>query len=268
MNLHLLKAMYKTNGKIIGGIAVTSFLYLWLIIWLYPTIADSQAMDELLKSMPPEMMSAFGLSQGFGSIEAFIAGEYYGLLYIIICLVYVVLVSTALVARLNDHGSMAYLLATGVTRSQVIITQMVVLVSGLFLIALLTYLSGISGTRFIIEDVSINSSHFLKLNVVGFLLFFAVSSYSFLITCIVSDEKKALGISAGITLLFFIFNLVGKMSEDIDWLRNLSIFSLFEPQEIATGNQEILGISLMLFLIGAIFYSFSIIIFRNRDLPL
>lgn len=268
MNLHLFKAMYKINGKIIGGIAVTSFLYLWLIIWLYPTIADSPAMEELLKSMPPEMMSAFGLSQGFGSIEAFIAGEYFGLLYIIICLVYVVLVSTALIARLNDHGSMAYLLATGVTRGRVIGTQIVVLVSGLFLIAFFTFLSGVTGTQILIDDVVINSNQFLKLNIVGFLLFFAVSSYNFLISCIVSDEKKALGASAGITLLFFMFNLAGKMSDQIDWLRHLSIFSLFEPQEIATGNKEIIGISFVLILIGVLFYTLSILVFKKRDLPL
>ncbi|KAA0546704.1 ABC transporter permease subunit [Bacillus sp. BGMRC 2118] len=268
MSLYLIKAMYKTNGKIIGGIAVTSFLYLWLIIWLYPTIADSEAMDELLKSMPPEMMSAFGLSQGFGSIEAFIAGEYFGLLYIIICLVYVVLVSTALVARLNDHGSMAYLLATGMTRKKVIMTQIFVLVSGLFFISLFTYLSGVTGTRILIEDVSIDNTQFLRLNIVGFLLFFAISSYSFLVSCIVSDEKKALGISAGISLLFFMIDLAGKMSEKLDWLRSLSLFSLFEPQEIATGNQDILVISLVLVLIGILFYSLSIMIFKKRDLPL
>jgi ABC-2 type transport system permease protein len=268
MNLSLFKAMYITNGKLIGGFAFGSFFYLWLLIWLYPTIADSQAMEDLIRSMPPEMLNAFGLTQGFGSIEAFIAGEYYGLLFIVILLIYSVMTSTGLVARLVDHGSMAYLLSTGASRLEVIMTQIAVLISGLLIISCFTFISGVTGTTFVIDDVSLEIIRFFKLNIVGFLLFYVVCSYCFLISSLVNDEKKALGLSAGISLLLFIFDLAGKMSVEVEWLRSMTVFSLFAPQEIAVGVAHILTPSLILFGIGTLLFSIAAFVFVKRDLPL
>lgn len=260
--------MYKTNGKLIFGFAFGSFFYLWLIIWLYPTIADLPAMDDILKSMPPEMLSAFGLTKGFGSIEAFIAGEFYGLLFIVILVIYSVMTSTSLVARLVDNGSMAYLLSTGASRLKVIVTQMLVLVSGLLLISFLTFVSGITGTAYVIDGYTLDVSQFFQLNLVGFLLFYVICSYCFLVSSLVNDEKKALGISAGISLVFYILDLAGKISENVEWFRNFTVFSLFEPQELATGSIDILIPALTLIVLGTLIFTIAALLFTKRDLPL
>jgi ABC-2 type transport system permease protein len=268
MNLSLFQSMVKTNGKLIAGFAFGSFFYLLLIIWLYPTVAGSTAMEDLLQSMPQEMLKAFGLTEGFGSIEAFIAGEYYGLLFIIILLIYSVMTSTSLVARLVDGGSMAYLLSSGLSRMKVIITQLIVLLSGLVLITLFTFISGLVGTNFLIDDVTLNTSQFLRLNIVGFLLFYTICGYCFLFSSLLNDEKKALGLSAGLSMFFYILDLASKMSEKVEWLKHFTIFSLFKPQEIVTGSIEIWGACTILLSIGSALFIAAIVLFNKRDLPL
>ncbi len=268
MSISLLKAMYKINGKMIIGLSLGSFLYLWLIIWLFPTIADSPAMKEIFESMPAEMLIAFGLTRGFDTIEAFIAGEYFGLLFIVILLIYSVMTSTNLVARLVDQGSMAYLLSTGTSRLRVIFTQIFVLVSGLLFICFCTFISGVTGTTIVIDNVNLDIAQFLKLNVMGFLLFYVICSFCFLVSSLVNDEKKALSISTGISLLFFIFDIAGKMSNEIAWLKNFTVFSLFKPQEVATGSVDIMVPALVFIGIGSLIFSLSAFFFTKRDLPL
>src|SRR5690625_1021444 len=95
---------------------------------------------------------------------------------------FVIIFSINLLAKLVDRGSMAYLLSTRVSRVQIVMTQITVLISGLFIVHLITFLAG-----FIVANLSIDSANtisfleFFQINFVGFLLFVAIGSYSLLI---------------------------------------------------------------------------------------
>lgn len=91
---------------------------------------------------------------------------------------------------------------------------------------------------------------------------------SFLISAASNDEKKALSLSGMITFLFFSLDLIGKLSEKTEWLRNLSIFSLFRPGDIAGDSAETLKAALILSVIGLAAFLTGILIFKKRDLPL
>ena len=77
------------------------------------------------------MTNAFNLGSGFGTVEAFISGEYYGLLLVLIVSIFCILFTTQLMAKLVDQGSMAYLLVDPTTRGKVAMTQAAVFVTGL-----------------------------------------------------------------------------------------------------------------------------------------
>lgn len=269
MNGSLFKAMLKINGKGIFSYAFGAAFYMLLIIWIYPSIAKSDALDQLLKEMPANYLNAFGFEGGMlDDLSGFLAGEYYGLLYLIILLIFSVVTATQLIARLIDRGSMAYLLATSTSRTKIAITQSSILIIGLLVITLFSILPVLIGANWIIEDADINISRFIKMNIVGFLLFFVIGGYSFLFSCIFNDEKRALAVSGGLSIIFFAINLVSKMSSDFEWLKNLTIFSAFQPSEIAKGTVDILPVSLALGGVGIILYAIAIFVFQKRDLPL
>ncbi|MGV7643050.1 hypothetical protein PJN11_28995, partial [Mycobacterium kansasii] len=86
------------------------------MFWLYPSIAkNTGAIDDLVASMPEGVGKAFGLN-GFGTAEAFISGEYYGLILVLILAIVCVQLTTQLMAKLVDQGSMGYLLSAPTTR--------------------------------------------------------------------------------------------------------------------------------------------------------
>lgn len=227
------------------------------------------AINDLLLAMPEGVSKAFGLNNGFASAEAFISGEYYGLILVLILSIVCVQMSTQLVARLVDRGSMAYLLATPTTRRKVAFTQALVLTTALLIIMAVTTLAGFAGNAwFLGSEYEFNGSRFLQLNTVAFLLFFAVGALSFLVSCASNDEKKALGISGAITFGFFTLDLLAKISGQMEGLRFLTIFTLYKPSGIVGGSAEVLQASLILLLIGLLAFTVGIQMFRRRDLPL
>ncbi|WP_256757893.1 ABC transporter permease subunit [Cohnella sp. WQ 127256] len=269
MNVTLYKQMIKVNMKSFMNYAFGSAFYILLMFWLYPSIAqNTKAIDELIQSMPEGVGKAFGLN-GFDSAEAFISGEYYGLILILILSIVCVQLSTQLMARLVDQGSMAYLLSTPTTRGKVAFTQVSVLTTGLFLIIAVTTIAGFVGSAWFLSGTyEFDTSKFMQMNAVVFLLFFAVGGITFLVSSLCNDEKKALSISGFITFGFFSLDLLGKFSEKIEWIRKLSIFSLYQPGEIVNGNVDFATPSSILSIVGIVSFGLAILLFRKRDLPL
>ncbi|MEK5023368.1 ABC transporter permease subunit [Paenibacillus sp. FSL M7-1046] len=270
MNLPLYKEMMRVNLKGIMNYAFGSAFYIVFMIWLYPGLADNtKAIDDLVKAMPEGVSNAFGLSNGFANAEAFISGEYYGLILVLILSIVCVQMSTQLVARLVDRGSMAYLLATPTTRRKVAFTQALVLVTSLFIIMAVTTLAGFAGKLwFLGTEYEFGMGRFTQLNTVAFLLFFAIGGLVFLVSCVCNDEKKALGISGSITFGFFTIDILAKITDKLDVLRYFTLFSFYRPGDIVQGTADVAWISFWLLLTGLLAFAAGIQIFRQRDLPL
>ncbi|WP_239613722.1 ABC transporter permease subunit [Cohnella mopanensis] len=269
MNVTLYKQMMKVNMKSFINYAFGSAFYILLMFWLYPSIANNaKAIDELVQSMPEGVSQAFSLN-GFGSAEAFISGEYYGLILVLILSIVCVQLSTQLMARLVDHGSMAYLLSTPSTRGKVAFTQASVMATGLFLIMAVTTIAGLAGSAWFLRDhYPFDTTKFIQMNVTALLLFIAVGGISFLVSSLSNDEKKALRVSGLITFAFFSLDLMGKFSDKIVWMRKLSLFSLYQPSEIVNGTADFTLSILLLSVIGVVSFGLAIVLFRKRDLPL
>ncbi|MGM7680734.1 ABC transporter permease subunit [Cytobacillus sp. Hm23] len=269
MNAPLYKQMIKSNVKGFLSFGVGSALYVILMTSLYPFIADNaEQINDMLDIYPDALKQAFGL-ESFGTYSEFISVEYFGLFFPIILGVFSVMTGVQLIAKLVDRGSMAYLLSTKVTRSSVVITQIAVLVSGLIIIVFLTFIGGVIGGEWLIDDqYAIGTNVFFKINIVGLLLFFAVGGYSFLISALLNDEKLAFGLAGGLTFLFYGLDMAGKISTDLDWLRNITLFSLYEPSQIAIGEGDVYSSSLILLSIGVIMFILAVYVFKRRNLPL
>ncbi|WP_164670984.1 ABC transporter permease subunit [Virgibacillus doumboii] len=268
MNKSLFGTMLKNKTKTITSFSFGSILYLSLVIWIYPSLADSKGLELMLEAFPEDFLSAFGFSGGIENLSGFVAGEYYGLLLIIILLIYCVSTATQLIARLVDRGSMAYLLSSGLSRTKVAMTQIAVMVLGLFLIVGITLISGVVGADIFIETNDFDVANFVKLNVVTFLFFFMVSGYCFFFSCLLNDEKKVLGISGGISVAFFAIDMVAGISDKLDWMQYITIFTAYKPTEIAQGSVNILPVSVGLGIAGITLFTAAVIIFKKRDLPL
>jgi ABC-2 type transport system permease protein len=268
MSWPLYLSMMKSHGKMLGGFIYGAVAYIVLIIWIYPSIADMKGFNEMINALPEGMRRLIGMENGINSLADYIAGEFYGMLFLIILMVYVILTSTRLMARLVDQGSMAYLLATPNSRVKIAATQAAVMITGLGFIVVFTTLSGIAASEWLISGHELDIASFITLNVLTFLIFSVISGYCFFISSAFNDEKKALGISAGITLFFYMLNMAGKLSEETEWLLNFTIFKLYGPIKMISNDTDALSTGLWLGLAAILLFTGSITVFKRRNLPL
>ncbi|MCY0870870.1 MAG: ABC transporter permease subunit, partial [Firmicutes bacterium] len=200
MNRTFFQSMLKIHGKTTLSYGFGMAAYMMLVIWVYPSIARSPALNTLLKSMPQGMLKLFGYQSGVSQVGDYLAGEFYGLIYVIILAIYTVIASTKLIAHLVDNGSMAYLLATPVSRTKIALTQAVQLIVGIIVIGICATASALLGVHWFVRSGGLDVRHFIEMNIVGMLLFLVIGSYSYVFSCLARDERTALSMSASLTL--------------------------------------------------------------------
>jgi ABC-2 type transport system permease protein len=113
-------------------------------------------------------------------------------------------------------------------------------------------------------------------------LLFAVSGYTMGLSAAGRSRGRVLGWAVLLTLLMFLLNLIGQLLPAIAFLRPLTVFYYFQPQQIILGNvwtqdlgnvwnggRPLFAVNLVavLGLVGAIGYGFALTIFCRRDLP-
>lgn len=268
MNLALYTAMVKAQARSWASYGLGMVLYLWLFIGIYPSFARSQALNHLLKSMPPGLMRVLGYTVGVTHLSNFLGGEFYSLLYLVIMAIYVIFGATKLVAHLVDNGSMAYLLATPVSRTQIAITQGLVLLSGVWLIALCSTVGGLLGAHWFVQHAGIETRFFVQMNLVGALMFSVVAGYAFALSCMARDERSSLTLSALLTILFYAVHTIGELTASWAWLNHLSLFTAFNPQNLMQGHGHFVVDVAGLAAAAVLLFGIAVLGFARRQLAL
>jgi ABC-2 type transport system permease protein len=232
-------------------------------------MADSSQFDQLIKQYPPALQEAFGLNIGMDTLVTFLAVEHYSLMFLLILSAYVIFTSNRLMAKLVDRGSMAYLLSSPISRTKIALTQAAVLLSGVLVIIAITVGAAFLGAAVFAPDSDFGSAEgFWRLNAIGLLLFFAVSGYSFLFSSIFGEERKTLAFSAGFTLLFYGLDIMGKITADAEWLRNFTIFSLFDTSKFIESGDDMIQNCIILAAIALVTFGIAVGVFRKKSLSL
>jgi ABC-2 type transport system permease protein len=112
-------------------------------------------------------------------------------------------------------------------------------------------------------------------------LIFAVCGYTMWLSAAGRFRWRVLGIAVFITLIQFLINVLGQMWEDAAWLRPLTIFYYYQPQQlILTGDWCVtfrewnggeplfrLPMPLVLYGVGVVGYLMALWTLMRRDLP-
>jgi ABC-2 type transport system permease protein len=268
MSAALFRTSLKTNVQTMLSYAIGMCAYLWLFIWAYPSLMKSSALNSLLQSLPQGLLQLIGYQAGVSQVGDYLAGEYYGLIYVIILAIYVVTTATRLVAHAVDNGSMAYLLSTPVSRTKVALTQAAVLVVGVVVIGGLTTVAGLLGVQWLVQNAHLDVARFVEMNVVGMLLFLLVGAYCFVFSCMARDERTAIGCSAGLTTVFFAFKMISSLADHVSWLKYLTVFTAFNPQDLIHGQGHFASVALSLAIAALALFGIAIAGFRQREMSL
>lgn len=203
---------------------------------------------------------------GNGTLVGFMSNSFYALMAIIFPMVYSIMVGNRMIAEKIDKGSMAGFLSTPVTRLQITISSAVYFVLSLVIMWGVASIVGIISVNAFQPD-ALDIDTFLMMNLGAFLYHLVISSICFCSSCIFNTSKNSLIFGAGIPLYFFVISLFIKLSDDLDFLRYVTLNTLFDTQKILDGSgymEEFIIMSL----ISIALYTIGVIWFQKKDLPL
>lgn len=265
MNKTLFFKEFKSNWKLLLIFAGVLTIYSTIIVAMFdPKLGDS--LNMLSESMP-QLFAAFGMLNIGSTLADFVVNYLYGFLLLAFPTVFIILLVQKLITRYNDTGAMAYLISSGNTRRTIITTQYCFMLA---MLALLTvYLTGmILLTSQLLFPGELAIQEFLVVNVGLFAMLALIGSLCFFSACAFAQTRLATGFGGGLVILFLLIQMIGDVSEKLDFLQYFTPMTLFNPQDILAGSgQAIMNIgviAILAILLGAI----GIQLFTKKDLSL
>jgi ABC-2 type transport system permease protein len=266
MSLAILRHSIKSNWALFLTILALLIMYMSVIITMYDP-GSLDAMAQLLDVMPKQLVASMGFDKVGSSLTGFLAGYYYGFIIILFPMIYCIVLSNRLIARFVDRGSMAYMLASPVNRTKVATTQAVYFVVSMSLMLFLNACFGlmISATSF---PGLLDVGKFILLNAVALAMFLALAGIGFFFSCLFDDTKLSTTFGSGLPLLFFVVNMLANVDSSIGWLKNFTLFSLFNTNDIMAGSSFVPVAAGILIVVAAAGFIGGIVSFSRRNLAL
>ncbi len=264
------KTLFITNIKSNWG--VFTFVAGMLLIYVITSVTmfdpdSAEALLAMFDMLPEGMMKAFGFD-GLGTdLTSYLGGYLYGFILLVFPLIYTVMLSNKLVAKHVDSGSMAYLLTTPNSRVQIILTQALYLIISTFVLILfeLIVLISIAETMF---SGNLEIGKFVSLNLLTYLVLVVVGGISFLFSCIFNDTKNSIAFGAGVPIIMFVLKMISEISEEVEFLKYFSIYSLVNPDRIMSDSIYTITVSIILVGVAAILFGAAIYIFNKKSLAI
>lgn len=265
MNKTLFTKELRANLFVSGIIAAVLAMYIGMIISMFdPKLGES--LDLMMQSMP-EVFAAFGMTTQATTLLDFMLNYLYGFLLTIFILVLILIMVNKLMVRYLDRGAMAYLLATPNSRARIALTMvgvMVVILAGLM--ATVTALeAGFAETLFPGE---LDMQALLQVNAGLFALWLAVAGLCFLSACLFSNTTAALWAGGGLSILFFLMQMVAQVGEKFEFLKNINPLTLFDYYGLAAGDASAVGGAVALGVTAVVLFTAAIAVFDRRNLSI
>ncbi|MFS0781731.1 ABC transporter permease subunit [Bacillus sp. 1P06AnD] len=263
----LLKITIKNHYKILSIFCLVLIIYFMFIAYMFDP-KDMEAMNNMTKMIPKSFVSAMNFdSIAAPTLAGFLASYYYGFLILLFPMIFNIIVSNTIIAKLVDQGAMAYLLATPNSRKKIAFTQaLFLLLSNVALIAIL-FIVG-AGICRILFPGELDIKLFVELNAGALLIQLAVSAIGFLASCAFNESKQSLSVGAGLPIAFLLVQMLSGAGEKLSFLKYVTIFSLYNSKEFVTGEADFWLSAFILAMLSAGLYVAGIFLFTKKDLPL
>ncbi len=265
MNFTLFKKNAKNGFLLLLIFIGVLAMYISMIVSMYDP-EEVTLLTTKMDMLPKELVSAMGFSDIATDLTGFIAGVFYGFLIFIFPMIYCIILGNKLVAKPVDNGSFAYILSTPNSRTKVIVTQGVYILSSILVMFIVTFAIGITTSEAMFKGL-LDKRVFMNLNVTACLLTMAISMICYFFSCLFNDTKKSLAFGAGLPIAFLLLNMLGGVSTKADILKKMSLYSLFDANKIASGGSTLV-INLIFIGIVVALFGASILVFNRKRLPL
>jgi ABC-2 type transport system permease protein len=248
---------------------------LLLLAFALVIVASFRAFGNMIQEQVMERMSSGGMGeilfggapQGVEFLTTFLSIAFtHPLVLILLCAFTIAVASRALAGEI-ERGTIDVLLAAPVTRLQFTLASFAAFASGLGMLLLAHW----AGLRLGLRLTGIRPSAgtlpalgYASLNLASLIV--CVGGYSFLCSALTSERGRAAGLAAGISVVFYFFNVTAQLWEKAQFMQYLSIFHYHRPLPVLASGAPALGDMAVLCSIAAIAFLAALWVFARRDI--
>ncbi|MDA8192779.1 MAG: hypothetical protein M0Z53_02100 [Thermaerobacter sp.] len=264
----LLRLGWRSFRPTVAAYGLGSVSYVFLLMWLYPSIAHAPGLQALLRTLPKSLVASTGLVAGLGSPLAYLTSEFYGTLYLWLLMIFTVVGIVRLIAQGPHRGSAGAWLAGPVSRPLWVLSQGGIFWGGLLITCgLVTAAEPVAMAIWEPQQV-IPVGTLLLLNGMVVLVFTVLAGAVAVCAAAISDDQRALAVAALFTMIQYVLSVVGGLTAGLAWMRRLSLFYWYRPAAIVLGAQQLGFPSLVLLVMAMLLWGTAAWLFRRRDLLL
>lgn len=232
------------------------------MVQAYPSVKGISGLEEMLNS--PIYRPLLGPNiPDMTLLEGYLAIEVFSFLWIFIAPFILLLGANAVSTEIEDK-TIDILLSYPVKRHSVVLGKFLAVLFYLTLAMAVTWLGLVLGVMNIGESVDQARLFYTVLG--AYILFIAMTSYSFLFSCLYDDSRKALAASFGTLFGTYFIDILAGLVEALDPIRYLSPFNYYDPNETLLKEAVNTEHLLILLAFSAATMLVSIIWFQRKDI--
>ncbi len=262
----MFKREMKVNFKnfiIWTSILIAIFLVVYLI---YPSIINSddiKKMDEMMNIFPKEMLKAFNMDiSSIDSAYGWLKSEGFVFVLLIIGCYAGILGSNILLKEENDK-TIEYLNSLPIKRISIILNKILCALIYIILIVLILLIFNFIGLSI---SGDFDKKEFIYLSLTPIFSSIVIFSICLFISTFTHKTKKMIGISLGIVFINYIFQTLSSISENVEFLKYISVFTLSDIRNVIQ-NSSINPIMIITsILITIVFILMSILHYNKKEL--
>lgn len=264
MNKYLFAYNIRQNALLFLIILSVLLLYFSIIIPMYDPAGNEDLIAMASMKMSPEMLKAFGFTITPNvSLTPFLASYLYGMLMIIIPMIYTSICANRLVAQHTDKGSMAFLLSAPISRKRIVTTQALFLLLSTFMLLLCITLFAVIYSNIKFPGL-LDVRAFIALNWALFALMSFISGIAFMASVCADTTQNSLAFGLGVPLFFYVVKMAADAT-DYAFLKYMTFYSLFDYSAIAATEASFVQVFILLFA-ALLLYCTSISCFSQKQL--
>lgn len=242
----------------------TGFLFIsFYLSYFYPYFSGNSEIFKVIKTLPPVLKNFLGDLTNLASPEGFFSLQPFMFFAPVFVIIFSISKGGDVVAGEVGKGTLDVLLSKPISRAGVIFEKTMASVLSLFLIDLIFFISFFISLH--IFKIKIDVVNLASIIFSLFLLSLSFFSISVFIGVISLKKKVVNGVVGGLAFVSLIFNSYASA------VKSLKTISYFTPFYYYNGNSPLVnGLDpkyvLIQASIAAIFFAFSILLFKKRDL--
>lgn len=261
----MFKRELKVNLKSFCLWTIITMLLFLVVFLVYPSIIngpEAESLNEMMKVFPEEILKAFNMDiSSIDSAYGWLKSEGFVFILLIIGCYAGISGSNILLKEENDK-TIEYLGVMPIKRTSMVLAKSFV---GIIYIIGFTVLLGIFNFIGLELSGDFDRKQYIFLSLTPILSAIPVFFICMFLSTFTNKTKKMLGISLGIVLLSYVFYTLAYLSENIEFLKYFSVFTLSDIRNVIINVSFNAGIIAISVLISIVFLFLTLVRYHKKE---